>query len=95
MVWMSGVVAPICGEYNRKWCVCVARWLGRPEAYLKQGRMVIFHDSYVAYNFQQVQVALNEHDLDALADGTDQYSHVMSPAFYKPQSTEKMSVAVC
>ena len=45
--------------------------------------MVIFHDSYVADNFQQVQVALNEHDLDALADGTDQYSHAMSPAFYK------------
>ena len=45
--------------------------------------MVIFHDSYVADNFQGVQVALKEYDLDAIADGTDQYSHAMSQAFYK------------
>ena len=45
--------------------------------------MVIFHDSYVADNFQEVQVALNEYDLDAIAYGTDQNIHAMSQAFFE------------
>ena len=56
---------------------------GRPETYLRQGLMVIFHDSYFADNFDEVQVALNECGLDATAYGTDQNSHAMSQAFFE------------